>query len=142
MFEILEKYTHKGHFNFSLTDRLISVCNAPNDRSGIYLVWDSTDKDNLELLYVGRSGKKKDGIIVHRKAGLGGMKDRLVNGHQFGTLPRKKIWPLVMEQSGIKTLSISWYDTEEDDPVMVERKILEEIIRLTSSMPKWNNQPY
>lgn len=41
-----------------------------------YIVW-----ANEQLLYFGRSGKKKNGVIVYLKCGLGGIKDRLVNGH-------------------------------------------------------------
>ena len=44
-----------------------------------------------ELIYVGISGRvDADGRIVIRKAGLGGMKDRIVNGHQFGKVARKR----------------------------------------------------
>jgi hypothetical protein len=40
-----------------------------------------------ELIYIGISGRvKKDGSLFIRK---GGMKDRMINGHQFGEEPRK-----------------------------------------------------
>lgn len=52
--------------------KLVSVCNAPTNKSGVYLVWNSTCNGNKELIYIGRSGKKENGKIVHRKAGLGG----------------------------------------------------------------------
>ena len=142
MFELLSKYSHKGEFNFKVIDSLGKVCNAPTDKSGVYLVWDATNPFNKELLYIGRSGKKIDGQIIHRKAGLGGMKDRLVNGHQFDKNPRKKIWPIIMEQTGIKQLSINWYDTEDDDPVEIERSLLAEAVKLLGTLPKWNNQAY
>lgn len=51
--------------------KLVSVCNAPTNKSGVYLVWNSTCNGNKELIYIGRSGKKENGKIVHRKAGLG-----------------------------------------------------------------------
>ena len=142
MFELLSKYSHKGEFNFKVLDSLGKVCNAPIDKSGVYLVWDATNPSNKELIYIGRSGKKIDGQIIHRKAGLGGMKDRLVNGHQFGKNPRKKIWPIVMEQTGIKQLSINWYDTDDDDPVEIERSLLAEAVKLLGILPRWNNQAY
>lgn len=91
MFDILTKYKNNGYFDFEPDDKLVSVCNAPTNKSGVYLVWNSTCNGNKELIYIGRSGKKENGKIVHRKAGLGGIKDRLVNGHQFGKLPRKRI---------------------------------------------------
>ena len=73
MFEILNKYSHTGQFEFRVDDNLRYVCNAPTDKSGVYIVW-----TNEQLLYIGRSGKKENGVIVHRKCGLGGIKDRLV----------------------------------------------------------------
>ena len=91
MFDILNKYKHNGHFDFSMTDKLSSVCNAPTNKSGVYMVMTIIDGKE-KLLYIGRSGKKENGVIVHRKCGLGGIKDRLVNGYQFGKLPRKRIW--------------------------------------------------
>lgn len=142
MFEILAKYKNNGYFDFSPCDKLASVCNAPTNRSGIYMVWDSTIKGYKKLLYIGRSGRKDNGEIIHRKAGLGGMKDRLVNGHQFGKEPRKKAWPTKMREQGINTLSINWFDTEDDDPVEIERLLLSEAVRIFGSLPQWNNKPY
>ncbi len=50
-------------------------------------------KGRPELIYIGRSGKKeKDETIFVRKAGLGGMKDRLVSGQQFGKISRRISW--------------------------------------------------
>ena len=142
MFDILTKYKNNGYFDFEPDDKLVSVCNAPTNKSGVYLVWNSTCNGNKELIYIGRSGKKENGKIVHRKAGLGGIKDRLVNGHQFGKFPRKRIWPIIMLQYGIKKLTVSWFDTENDDPVEVERLLLNEILHISGSLPVWNNQPY
>ena len=64
----LNKYTDKGNFTLTIDDKLQLVCNAPNDKSGVYLVYDN----NKELIYIGRSGRvKKDGTLFIRKAGLG-----------------------------------------------------------------------
>ncbi len=141
MFEILNKYNHKGQFEYRPTDDLKTVCNAPTDKSGVYVVW-SINNGESKLLYIGRSGKKEGGVIVHRKCGLGGIKDRLVNGHQFGKLPRRRIWPEKMKELGISTLSVFWYDTEEDDPVEVERLILAEATFTIGTLPPWNKQIY
>ena len=137
MFEILNKYSHTGQFEFHADDNLRIVCNAPTDKSGVYIVW-----TNEQLLYIGRSGKKENGVIVHRKCGLGGIKDRLVNGHQFGKLPRRRIWPEKMREMGVSVLSVLWYDTEEDDPVEVERMLLAEATYKNGVLPPWNNQLY
>ena len=137
MFEILNKYSHTGQFEFNVEDNLRAVCNAPTDKSGVYIVW-----TNEQLLYIGRSGKKENGVIVHRKCGLGGIKDRLVNGHQFGKLPRRRIWPEKMKEQGLSVLSVYWYDTEDDDPVEVERLLLAEATYKNGVLPPWNNQLY
>lgn len=137
MFEVLNNYKHNGHFDYSPEDKLTSVCNAPTDKSGVYLIW-ATDDGVDKLLYIGRSGEKVGGVIVHRKSGLGGIKDRLVNGHQFGNEPRKRIWPKIMRELGITKLSISWYDTEEDDPEEVEKKLLKEVKSTFGVLPPWN----
>ena len=142
MFKILEKYKNTGSFDFYQSDSLSKVCNAPTDKSGVYIVWNATDQKDMKLLYIGRSGKKENGVIVHRKAGLGGIKDRLVNGHQFGKNPRKRIWPDIMVKNNISRLHIEWYNTEEDDPVEIERELISEVLKIRGFLPEWNNQPY
>jgi len=140
MLEQLEKYTHRGHFVFRRTDSLKDVCNAPDNKSGVYVVW-TTFREQRVIVYIGRSGRMENGVIVHRKAGLGGMKDRLVNGHQFGKVPRKHSWPEVMEYFGLNELEVYWYDTENDDPVQVEHEILAAVKEEYGQLPPWNAIP-
>ena len=81
MLEELTKYQQNGRFQFKLQDKLQEVCNAPSDKSGVYLIY-AVKKDKRELIYIGCSGKiTKDGSMFIRKAGFGGIKDRLINGH-------------------------------------------------------------
>lgn len=127
MFEHLLKYKHCGHFTFKQEDDLKEVCNAPTNKSGVYMVWTTVDNER-NLLYIGRSGKMENGVIVHRKAGLGGIKDRLVNGHQFGKIARRRSWPMVMEKLGLREIEVNWYDTGLDDPVTVEHELLSEVL--------------
>ena len=44
------------------------------------------------------------------------------------------------KEFGLSKLSIFWYDTEEDDPVEVEKLLLAEMIFKTGALPPWNNQ--
>lgn len=90
MFDLLNEYPNNGSFKFKSTDSLNDVCNAPTNKSGVYIVIAFIGGEQ-ELIYIGRSGKKdkKKGVIVHRKAGLGGIKDRIVNGHQFGKIQER-----------------------------------------------------
>jgi hypothetical protein len=46
-----------------------------------------------------------------RKAGLGGIKDRIVNGHQFGKIQRRVSWPIQMGREGIDAY---WYATHNE----------------------------
>ena len=93
MFDELNKYKQNDHFFLNPKDDLKQVCNAPTNKSGIYIVY-ALKNGKIELIYIGCSGKiDKDGSMFIRKAGLGGLKDRLVNGHQFGKIPRRISWP-------------------------------------------------
>jgi hypothetical protein len=144
MFDELTKYKQTDHFFFEAGVRLKEVCNAPANRSGIYLVYALKD-GRIELIYIGRSGKiKKDGSIFIRKAGLGGMKDRIVNGHQFGKAPRRIFWPKQMEIENIEALDVYWYVTHNDSfcdcPRVLENKLLNIHLQIYGSLPRWNNE--
>ena len=54
MFDILTKYKNNGYFDFEPDDKLVSVCNAPTNKSGVYLLMKETWKGNKELNYIGR----------------------------------------------------------------------------------------
>src|SRR5450432_1268506 len=100
MFDELVKYRHADHFFFSPTDNLAQVCNAPIDKSGVYVIY-ALKGGRIELVYIGRSGQiKSDGSLFIRKAGIGGLKDRLVNGKQFDE-PRRNSWKRQMLLEGI-----------------------------------------
>lgn len=138
MFEILSKYNHNGRFDFRPNDDLSQVCNAPTNKSGVYMVWAATNPSNKELIYIGRSGIKKDGIMKHRKDGIFG---RLVKGYQFGRIQRRKSWPNIMKEYGISVLSVCWYDTDKDNPEEIEDKLLSEhIYYFNDKKPKWNKR--
>lgn len=63
----------------------------------------------IELVYLGSSGKvQNNGKIKHRN---GGLYDRIVNGHQFGKVPRKKSWKQKLIDEKIEALDIYCYDT-------------------------------
>ena len=77
----LRKYKETGHFLFKVNDKLETVCNAPNDKAGVYLVYALKDNDK-HLIYVGSSGHIDNaGKLSIRKTGGGGIKGRIVNGH-------------------------------------------------------------
>lgn len=142
MFDELNRYSLKGHFFLNNTTRLSSVCNAPSDKSGVYLVY-GLSKGKIELIYIGRSGKRSsNGLISIRRAGLGGIKDRIVNGHQFGKIPRRISWPSQILIDDIETLDVYWYithdDKNDDCPSVVERLLLKKHFAIFGRLPKWN----
>jgi len=144
MFDELSKYSYNNHFFFKQRDNLKEVCNAPTDKSGIYVVY-ALKNGNVDLVYIGCSGKiEKDGSIFIRKAGLGGIKDRLVNGHQFGKTPRRISWSNQMKLENIEALDVYWYITHNesfmDCPRKVENSLLKKYLNLNGQLPKWNNE--
>jgi hypothetical protein len=144
LFEELKKYEINNHFFFKSIDNLKDVCNAPSDKSGVYLVY-AIENNIIELIYIGRSGKiKSDGKIFIRKAGLGGIKDRIVNGHQFGKVPRKISWPSQMQKEKIDLLRVHWYVTHnlnyKDCPRKLENELLRQYLKDYGSLPRWNTE--
>lgn len=143
MFDELKKYENSDHFFFKPSDDLMQVCNAPTDKSGIYIIY-ALKRGRIELLYIGRSGEiRRDGIIFIRKAGLGGLKDRLVNGKQFGG-PRRKSWKDQMLKEQIEALDIYWYashcDSFVDCPRIIENSLLQNFYDVYGRLPRWNNE--
>jgi hypothetical protein len=144
MFDELKKYKENKHFFFQPTDSLKEVCNAPSDKSGVYLVY-ALKNGRIELMYIGRSGKiSNDGSMFIRKAGPGGLKDSIVNGHQFGKIPRHKSWPARMLKEGIEALDIYWYTTHCNDyndcPGTVAHQLLTSHFKIFERLPKWNKE--
>jgi hypothetical protein len=143
LFPELDKYIKKGNFEFSPNDNLNQVCNAPRDKSGVYFVY-AKNREKTKLVYIGRSGEvRKDGSLFIRKAGLGGMKDRLINGKQFGEA-RRNSWKSKMLEDNIDALVIYWYVTHKkefvDCPKKLESKLLERFSSKYGKLPDWNNE--
>jgi len=138
MLELLKKYKKQGHFTFTGSDDLESVCNAPEDGAGVYLMF-SVKKDVKELVYVGSSGSiQNSGEIKIRQ---GGIYDRLVHGKQF-KLTRKKSLPIQMKKDNIDFLEIHWFETFADSdkgiPTCVEAELIQAHFNENSCLPKWN----
>lgn len=99
----------------------------------------------MELIYIGCSGKHiADGSMFIRKAGLGGIKDRIVNGHQFGKTARRISWIQQILKEEIEALDIYWYVTHNeqysDCPRTLENKLLQKHLDIYGRLPKWNKE--
>lgn len=137
---ILSKYANKGEFSFSINELLKNKCNAPTNLSGIYLIY-----NDKELIYIGSSGRKINNKLVTRKSGLGGMKDRIVNGYhpKFGKIKRHKAFPQQMIIERISTIKIKWYVTYDyntflDFPTDVEKLLMNIYLNKYNKKPIWH----
>jgi hypothetical protein len=143
MFDELNKYKSTNHFFFRPVDSLGQVCNAPTDKSGVYIVYALKD-GRIELIYIGSSGKiESDGKLFILRAGLGGLKDELVNGKQFDG-PRRNSWKTKMTEERIEALDIYWYVTHDnafiDCPRILENRLLQRHLDILGRLPRWNNE--
>jgi hypothetical protein len=139
----LKKYATKGTFTFNLSESLEAKCNAPTDKSGIYFIYKIVSGKEI-LIYIGSSGQKRNGILKTRKSGLGGMKDRLVNGYhpKFGKIKRSKTFPRQMQIEKIHQLKFCWWVTYEgsnaDFPTDIETKLRNDYFAEFGNLPDWH----
>ena len=134
----LSRYKQNGNFFFKSDDRLSAVCNAPNNSSGIYIIY-ALENGIDNLIYIGISGRRgSDGAIIHRKDGLRG---RFVTGKTDGIL-RKIYWPKKMQEENIEALHIYWFVTygefNHDFPRDLEIELLNKYLLLHGKLPRWN----
>ncbi|RKY76198.1 hypothetical protein DRQ07_10690 [candidate division KSB1 bacterium] len=141
MFDELTKYKNNNHFFFTSNEKLENVCNAPKNKSGIYIVYELKN-GRIELVYVDYSGKiQNNGRIKHH---TGGLFDRIVNGYQFGEIPRKISWKQKLFKEKIEALDIYWYDTVNsetiDIPAFVAATIIQRFFEINGRLPRWNKE--
>ena len=140
MFDELNKYKENGHFFFRKKDNLRDVCNAPTDKSGVFIVY-ALVGGRVKLVFIGRSGEVKDGNIFIRKSGLGGLKDSIVNGTFFG-VPRHKGWKAEMKKNKIDALDIYWFVTHNEEytdcPKQLEKELLQIYFDTYKDFTDWN----
>lgn len=141
--EELKKYKIKGIFSFNQSEALADICDAPTDKNGVYLICKIV-KEKEVLLYIGSSGRKVNGILRTRKVGLGGMRDRLVNGYhpKFGKIKRKKAFPKQMEVEKINELKFYWWVTYDDYnldfPTDIETVLRNKYLAIYKKLPDWH----
>lgn len=141
MFDELEIYKNNDHFFFTAKADLEKVCNAPKKSSGVYIIYELKN-GRVELVYIGSSGTiQNDGTVKHRD---GGLFDRIVNGHQFGTISRSKSWKKKLADEKIEALDIYWYDTINSEeigvPSFVEATIMMRFLEVHGRLPRWNKE--
>jgi len=139
MYKELTKFKTNNHFSFAAEDNLEKACNASQNGSGIFLVYNA-DTEEKELIMVGSTGTvQNDGTL---KSKSGGLYDKIVNGQQFAKTGRKYSWPAQMKLEKIDRLAVYWYETFNDKnkfmPTYIEALILQKFLDETGKLPKWN----
>lgn len=140
MFDELNKYKNNDHFFFTGKESLGEVCNAPKNKSGVYVVYELKN-GRINLVYIGSSGKVQNNGKINHGSGLFGT---IVHGLQFGDIPRKESWQQKVKDENIDALDIYWYDTfnskTKDIPVFVDSLILQIFFEINGKLPKWNTE--
>jgi len=139
MYKEVSKFKNSGSFQFSSNDDLEVVCNAPNEASGVFLVY-AIREENKTLIMVGSTGTvQNDGTL---KAKNGGLFDKIVNGHQFAKTARKYSWKTQLQLEKIEAVKVFWYETYNDKtkviPTFVEGQILQLFLKENGKLPRWN----
>jgi len=141
MFDALNKYQKNDHFFFDATDSLEEACNAPDNKDGVYLVYELKN-GRVSLVYVGSSG---DRSFIHVKEGLSGLKQSIINGPKAEKDVRAQDWPVKMLAEGIHALDIYWWATYygqlKDHPETVQIDLLNTYWEIHGEWPRWNRKP-
>lgn len=139
MYKELTKFKTNNSFSFTADNSLEEVCNATENGSGIFLVYDASNEEK-ELIMVGSTGTiQNDGTL---KSKNGGLYDKIVNGHQFAKTGRKYSWPAQMKLEKRDRLEVFWYETfnakNQFIPTYVEGLILQKFLDENGKLPQWN----
>lgn len=140
MFDELDKYKKNDHFFLTSEVNLKKVCNAPKDKSGIFLVYE-LKYGRIELVYIGTSSiLNYDGETNANETNL---YNTIVNGIQFDA-PRHWSWKQKIIDEKIDAFDVYWYvtidDKFKDSPLLVETKILKTHFKIYSKYPRWNRK--
>jgi hypothetical protein len=138
MFDELNKYKTNDHFFFNPTDSLDEVCNAPDDKDGVYLVYELKN-GNVNMVYIGTSGIRVSGYL---KDGLFGLKKSIINGVPSENEKPSQSWPVKMLSENIDALDIYWYVTYKgnlkDHPESLQSMLLYKYLAIYGEFPPWN----
>jgi len=140
MFDELNKYKTNGHFFFNPTDSLEEACNAPDDKDGVYIVYELKN-GRVDMVYIGTSGIYG---TAYPKDGLFGLKKSVINGIPSENETRTQLWPIKMLSENIVALDIYWYVTYKgnlkDHPASLQSMLLYKYLDIYGEFPRWNKQ--
>jgi hypothetical protein len=121
MFDELRKYKQTGHFFLKPTRNLTEECNAPSDKSGVYIIF-ALKNGRIELVKIGCSNLGES------------IKDQIIKEQ---LLLKSKL-----QQEKIEALDIYWYITQTgktiDDPCKVMDMVIKTHNVIYGNAPRWN----
>lgn len=134
--DILGKYKRKGIINFQRTSNLRQMTkDIPEDICGVYMFVEEEDEKN-DILYIGCSGHIENNRPVSKKKH--GLRGRIYGKQE--KIPRNKFYKQVMDEKGISSLKVYWFDTENDDPKQIEYLSILRYITINGRFPEFNNK--
>ena len=138
MFDALNKYKIHDHFFLTATGSLEEVCNAPDDKDGVYIIYELKN-GHVTMIYVGTSEAHS---IGYSKDSLFGLKQAILKGVPVENEPRSQSWPVKMLSENIDALDIYWYVTYKgnlrDHPIDLQSRLLISYMRIYGEVPPWN----
>jgi hypothetical protein len=143
MFDELDKYENNDHFFFEAHESLERKCNAPKDKSGVFLVY-ALKGGRIELVYIGSTADsdQSDSSWIN-DIGFSGLLEEIVKGTSFEEIPNNVSWPQQMAKENIEALDIYWYVTQDesvnDSPALVDDSLVETYYDVYGQMPRWNH---
>jgi hypothetical protein len=121
MFDELKRYRETDHFFLKPSDNLMKVCNAPENKSGVYIIF-ALKNGRIELVQIGCSSENE------------GIRDQIIKEQLF--LKSK------LKQENIEALDIYWYVTQTSKSINDPRKIKDQVLKthqgIYGQAPRWN----
>jgi hypothetical protein len=108
MFDELKKYKETDHFFLKPSDSLVKVCKAPENKSGVYIIF-ALKNGRLELVQIGCSNENE------------GIRDQIIKEQLY--LKTK------IKQENIEALDIYWYVTQTSKAINDPRKITSQVLK-------------
>ena len=133
---ILGKYERRGTIDFKRTSQLRQLAREiPEGICGVYM-FVAEEKGCSDILYIGCSGHMESGNPVSRKGH--GLRGRIYGKQE--KVARDKFYKQVMDEKGLSSLKIHWFDTEQDDPEYIEYLTILRYITINGRFPEFNNR--
>jgi hypothetical protein len=132
MFDELKKYKTNGHFFLKPEGNLESVCNAPKNTNGIYIIYE-LKRGHINLVFIGSSGMLQNNGTLKKYSSL---------FESINNEAQQMSWIKRMKQEKTDALDIYWYETFnqkiKDVPSFIKALLLKIHIDIYGQLPSWN----